>query len=70
MDLVCAASCDHVIHEWCVETMNTIEDRRCKICEKNVLVHLVFKEFDLERAVQMMGVPIIIKKLEEIAESL
>lgn len=67
-DLVCAASCDHFIHEWCVATMKSIDDRRCKICERNTVVHSVFKEFDLERAIQVTGVPLMIKKLEEIVD--
>lgn len=65
-ELVCAASCDHFIHEWCVATMKSIDDRRCKLCNKNIVVHSVFKEFDLERAIQIAGVPLIIQKLNEI----
>ena len=67
-ELVCAASCDHFIHEWCVETMKSMEDRCCKICEKNTVVYSVYKEFDLARGVQVMGIPIVIDKLSEIAE--
>lgn len=67
-DLVCAASCDHSIHEWCVATMKSIDDHRCKICGKITIVHLVFKEFDLERAIQVTGVPLMIKKLDEIVD--
>ena len=65
-ELVCAASCDHFIHEWCVATMKSIDDRLCKLCEKNTVVHSVFKEFDLERAIQIAGVPLIIQKLNEV----
>lgn len=65
-DLICAASCDHSIHEWCVETMKVMEDRQCKICERNIIVHAVFKEFDLERAVQVKGLPMMIQKLDDI----
>lgn len=65
-ELVCAASCDHFIHEWCVATMKSIDDRGCKMCAKNIVVHSFFKEFDLEREIQVVGVPMIIHKLEEI----
>jgi hypothetical protein len=64
--LVCAASCDHYIHEWCVEAMKAMGDRHCKICNKMIVVHSVFREFDLERAVQVMGIPMIIQKLDDI----
>lgn len=69
-DLICEASCDHLIHEWCVATMKSIEERRCKLCARNTIVHSVFKEFDQERAVQIAGVPLMIKKLDEIVELL
>lgn len=69
-ELVCAASCDHYIHEWCVPTMKAIEDRRCKVCNRNTVVHSVFKEFDLEKAVQVAGVPIMIQKLNEVIDLL
>lgn len=65
-ELVCAASCGHFIHEWCVATMKSIDDRRFKICNKNTAVHSVFKEFDLARAVQTAGVPMIIQKLDDV----
>lgn len=65
-NLVCAASCNHVVHEWCVETMKSMDDRLCKLCQKNTIVHSVFKEFDLERAVQVAGVPMMIQKLDDI----
>jgi hypothetical protein len=50
--------------------MNSMDDHQCKICEKNILVHLVYKEFDLERAVQVKGVPMMINKLDEITKLL
>lgn len=65
-DLICTASCDHFIHEWCVGTMKSIDDRRCKICAKNIVVYSVYKEFDLERAIQTVGVPLMIQKLDEV----
>lgn len=67
-DLICNASCDHFIHEWCVEAMKAIEDRQCKLCEKNIMVQSVFREFDLERAVQVKGLPMMIQKLDNIIE--
>lgn len=67
-DLVCEASCDHYIHEWCVATMKSIGDRNCKICDRNTAVHSIFKEFDLERAIQVRGVPAMIGKLNEIID--
>lgn len=48
--------------------MKSIDDRRCKLCEKNTVVYSVFKEFDLERAIQVTGVPLMIKKLEQIVD--
>jgi hypothetical protein len=65
-ELVCAANCDHYIHEWCVVAMKEMGERHCKICKKNIIVHSVFKEFDLERAVQIRGVPLMIQKLDEL----
>lgn len=65
-ELVCSASCDHFIHEWCVEAMKEIRDHHCKLCQKNIIVHSVFKEFDLERSVQIQGVPVMIQKLDEL----
>lgn len=65
-DLVCVASCDHWIHEWCVDTMKSMDDRRCKICSRNIVVFSVYKEFDLARATQTVGVPMMIQKLDEV----
>lgn len=67
-DLVCAASCDHFIHEWCVATMKSINERRCKLCKEDTVVQSVFKEFDLERAIHVAGIPKMIRKLEEIID--
>lgn len=65
-ELICAASCDHFVHEWCLATMRSMGERHCKICEKDIVVHSVFKEFDLGRAIQVAGIPVMIKMLEEI----
>lgn len=46
--------------------MKSINERRCKLCDKNIAVHSVFKEFDLERAIQVVGIPKMIDKLSEI----
>lgn len=65
-ELICAASCEHFIHEWCLATMRSMGERHCKICEKDIVVHSVFKEFDLGRAIQVAGIPLMIKMLDEI----
>lgn len=67
-DLVCIASCDHQIHEWCVLKMKSLDERKCKIHNRDVIVHSVFKEFNIEREIQIVGVPMMIQKLDEITK--
>lgn len=71
-ELVCSASCDHYIHEWCLDATNAhaYHYQHCAIHDKKVLIHLVFKEFDHVRILQIDSIPLIVKKLDEISESL
>lgn len=71
-ELVCVASCEHYIHEWCIEISNSHAHllSNCKICDKKVLIHLVFKEYDLVRMLQMDSYPMMLDKLDEISELL
>lgn len=71
-ELVCNASCGHIIHEWCVEVSNSLAHLkvRCRICEKDVIVHLIFRELDLVRMMQIDSIPMIVKSLKEISNNM
>lgn len=71
-ELVCTASCGHLIHEWCIEVTNSLAHlkAKCNIHQKDVVVHLIFKELDLVRMMQIDSIPMIVSSLMEITNSM
>ncbi|KAG5667245.1 hypothetical protein PVAND_015235 [Polypedilum vanderplanki] len=65
-DLVCTSSCEHFIHEWCIDLMKSSNEHRCRLCHNFIAVYSQFLEFDLSKAVTIKGVNSIVQKLDEI----
>ncbi|KAG5671870.1 hypothetical protein PVAND_002041 [Polypedilum vanderplanki] len=67
-ELMCKSSCEHLIHEYCIDVMKSYNEHHCKFCKKIIIVYSHFLEFDLCRAVTINSMITIVEKLDEIVK--